>query len=47
MEENLEKIAEKKALNQKIVPKVFSGFEKWTFICPFFCPPKDFWKSKF
>jgi hypothetical protein len=45
MEENLGNSTEKKAPNQKIVPKVFSGFENWTFFCPFFCPPKDFWKS--
>ena len=34
MGENLVEIAEKKALGifQKYVPKVFSGFEKWTFI---------------
>jgi hypothetical protein len=25
--------------NQKYVPKVFSGFEKWTFICPFLNEP--------
>jgi len=35
MEEIFRKFRQK---NQKIVPKVFSGFEKWTFICPFFCP---------
>jgi hypothetical protein len=32
IERNLGKFTEKKALFSKIVPKVFSGFEKWTFI---------------
>jgi hypothetical protein len=31
--------------NQKIVPKVFSGFEKWTFFCPLFCPGGVQWQK--
>jgi len=31
--------------NQKYVPKVFSGFEKWTFICPLFCPGGVQWQK--